>query len=133
MDTIALFHTGQGFQFDIKNEVGYAYKSGLEYGVRPMQSILAALASCSAIDIVTILEKKRIQFTDLSIVVQGEREQHAAPSLWKTIHAEIKMRTAAADEDIEKVIALSIDKYCSVAETLRRAGATINWKFTKIN
>ena len=61
------------------------------------------------------------------IVIDGEREDGKEPALWKTIHIVFKFKGSMTKEKAEKACALSIDKYCSVAATLRAAGAGITW------
>ena len=100
---------------------------GQNFGVRPMQSLLMALGSCSGIDIVSILKKQKQSFTSFRIIIEGEREDVKPISLWKIINVVFEF-TGEVDEDkARKACALSIEKYCSVAETLRRAGADIHW------
>ena len=100
---------------------------GKNFGVRPMQSLLMALGSCSGIDIVSILKKQKQSFTSFRIIIEGEREDVKPISLWKIINVVFEF-TGEVDEDkARKACALSIEKYCSVAETLRRAGADIHW------
>ena len=100
---------------------------GTEAGFRPMQTLLAALGGCSGIDIVSILKKQRQEIDTFSIEVQGERETGREPSLWKSITVNFSLSGKLEEEKVRKACALSMEKYCSVAETLRRAGASINW------
>ena len=100
---------------------------GTEAGFRPMQTLLAALGGCSGIDIVSILKKQRQEIDTFSIEVQGEREKGQEPSLWKSITVNFSLSGKLEEEKVRKACALSMEKYCSVAETLRRAGASINW------
>jgi putative redox protein len=102
-------------------------------GMRPMQTVLAALCGCSGVDVVSILKKQRQTYTSLKIFVDGEREQGKEPSLWKDVR--VRFELTGNDLDPGKVVRaaeLSITKYCSVAETLRRAGATITFT-VKVN
>lgn len=101
---------------------------GSDFGVRPMQSLLMGLGACSAIDIVSILKKQRQDLKGFKIVIDGEREDAKPISLWKTVHMVIKLSGPIDEEKARKACALSIEKYCSVAETLRRAGASITWE-----
>lgn len=114
--------TGNQMQSDIPVEQG-----GLGKGMRPMQTILAALCGCSAVDVCSILKKKRQQLETLKIEVDGDREQGKEPSLWTAVslifYITGKVDAAAGYRAVE----LSITKYCSVAETLRRAGAKISF------
>lgn len=96
-------------------------------GLRPMQTVLAALCGCSGVDIVSILKKQRQQYTSLKISVDGEREHGKEPSLWKTVHVTFKLTGEVEPGKALRAAELSITKYCSVAETLRRAGATITY------
>ena len=113
---------GHIIPFDSSSETG-----GMDSGIRPMQGLLMSLGACSAIDIISILKKQKQQITDFKIIIEGEREQGKLPSLWKNIHVQFQL---TGNIDLEKAIkacTLSIEKYCSVAETLRRAGAEIVW------
>lgn len=90
-------------------------------GVRPMQLLLMAAASCSSIDIVMILNKMRVEFDDLKVEVEGESEQMDGYSRWKTIH--LKFVIIGKDVSVkkaEKAAKMSIEKYCSVTKTLEK-------------
>jgi putative redox protein len=100
---------------------------GKNSGVRPMQSLLMALGSCSGIDIVSILKKQKQRLDALKMTIEGEREAGKEPSLWKTIHVLFEFSGDIDPDKAKRACQLSIEKYCSVAETLRRAGAEINW------
>jgi|SRR5215213_2285758 len=105
---------------------------GNNFGIRPMQSLLFALGSCSGIDIIAILKKQKQTISSFKIRVEGEREDARPLSLWKTINLVFEFNVDVDEEKAKKACSLSIEKYCSVAETLRRAGAQINWS-TQIN
>lgn len=59
------------------------------------------------------------------MVVKGEREQGKEPALWKNIDVTFIIDAEITQEKAERAVQLSLEKYCSVAETLRLAGATI--------
>ena len=107
-------------------------EGGKGAGFGPMQSLLAAFGGCSAIDIVSILKKQRQELRDLKITVTGEREAGAVPSLYKEIHAHFKLYGKVDSDKAEKAVSLSVDKYCSVAMTLRKAGAAVTHSFEVI-
>ena len=114
--------TGNTMQIDIPAEEG-----GTGKGMRPMQSLLAALIGCSSVDVVSILKKQRQEIQALRMEVDGERLPEKDFKLWRTI-----LLTIILEGDIDPLKAyraadLSINKYCSVAETLRRAGAAISF------
>jgi putative redox protein len=98
-------------------------------GFGPMQSLLAAFGGCSTIDVVSILKKQRQTLNDIKITITAEREAGAVPSLYKAVHAHFTLIGEIEKDKAEKAISLSVDKYCSVAETLRRAGAVITHSF----
>lgn len=90
-----------------------------EAGIRPMQMVLAALAGCSGVDVVNILKKKRVDFSDVEIHVQGERaDRH--PKVYTKIEVTYHIFGKNIKErDVEQAIELSENKYCSVSAMLR--------------
>jgi putative redox protein len=102
-------------------------QGGKGEGLRPMQTVLAALCGCSGVDVVSILKKQRQSYTSLRIAVDGEREQGKEPSLWQTVHVLFELTGEVEPAKAFRAAELSITKYCSVAETLRRAGAVITF------
>ncbi|MDQ7820347.1 MAG: OsmC family protein [Armatimonadota bacterium] len=89
----------------------------------PMETVLAALAGCSGIDVVSILQKMRAPLAGLRIDVAGER----APEPPRVFTA-IRMRYTAwgpglDPEAVRRAVALSLDRYCSVAAMLRATAA----------
>ena len=115
--------TGNSMMIDIPISEG-----GTGKGMRPMQTLLAAFCGCSAVDIVSILKKQKQEITDLQILVDGEREPGKEPSLWQTVDLFFKLKGKIDGAKAYRAVQLSVDKYCSVAETLRRAGTTISFK-----
>lgn len=105
-------------------------QGGQGKGFRPMQTMLAALCGCSGVDIVSILKKQRQPIESLAIRVDGEREKEKEPALWETIHIQFIITGAIDPEKAKRAATLSVEKYCSVAETLRRAGAVITFSVT---
>jgi putative redox protein len=97
-------------------------------GLRPMQTVLAALCGCSAVDVISILKKQRQPLSDLLIKVDGERQKGVEPALWEKIHLMFQITGDVDPAKASRAVQLSIEKYCSVAETLRRAGASISWE-----
>ncbi len=97
-------------------------------GFRPMQTMLSALCGCSAVDVVSILKKQRQPLEGLLIKVDGERQHGVEPSLWEKVHLLFELKGDIDPGKASRAVELSISKYCSVAETLRRAGASITWE-----
>jgi putative redox protein len=102
-------------------------QGGKGEGLRPMQTVLAALCGCSGVDMVSILKKQRQNHTGIKIFVDGEREVGKDPSLWKEIRVRFELTGEVEPSKAYRAAELSITKYCSVAETLRRAGADITF------
>jgi putative redox protein len=113
---------GNSMITDIPAEQGGAGK-----GIRPMQSLLAALLGCSSVDIVSILKKQKQDITHFRMEADGDREPGKEPSLWKTIRLTFYLSGQIDPAKAYRATVLSMDKYCSVAETLRRAGADISF------
>ena len=84
----------------------------------PMELVLMGLATCSGLDVVVILEKRRVQLDDFEIKVSAERaEKH--PKVYTKIHLKyIFTSPDLKEKDAEKAIHLSHDKYCSVSAML---------------
>jgi putative redox protein len=101
---------------------------GTNFGVRPMQMLLMGLGGCSGIDIVNILKKQRQHITGFSMKIEGEREAGKEPSLWKDVTIVFELKGDIDPDKARRACELSMDKYCSVAETLRRAGGELKWE-----
>lgn len=84
----------------------------------PVDTLLAAVASCSGVDIVEILAKRRTPVERFAITVTAERRP-TPPR--RVVRMEIEYRIDGAGieaEHAERAIALSFEKYCSVAASL---------------
>jgi putative redox protein len=134
MARIHLKQIDQDYQFVTTDEAGQQItmdipvdQGGHGKGVRPMQALLSALGGCSAVDIVMILKKQKETIENFEMIIDGERQVGKEPALWETIHIVFKLKGSMTQERAEKACTLSIDKYCSVAATLRAAGAVITW------
>lgn len=101
---------------------------GVNFGVRPMQMLLMGLGGCSGIDIVSILKKQRQEVLGFKMKISGEREQGKEPSLWQNVHLVFELQGSIDLDKAKRACELSMDKYCSVAETIRRAGGNITWE-----
>lgn len=113
---------GHSLFIDITVEQG-----GKGEGLRPMQTVLAALCGCSGVDVVSILKKQRQSYTSFKIFIDGEREEGKEPSLWKDVRVRFELTGDVEPSKAFRAAELSVTKYCSVAETLRRAGAKITF------
>lgn len=105
---------------------------GHDKGFRPMQMLLAAMGGCSAVDVVTILRKQRIELQDIKITITGEREMGMVPSLYTEVHAHFKLFGNIDVDKAERAVSLSVGKYCSVAKTLEKS-AKVTYSVEVIN
>jgi putative redox protein len=101
---------------------------GDNYGVRPMQMLLMGLGGCSGIDIVSILKKQRQTVKGFRMLIDGEREKDKEPSLWENIKIIFELKGDIDPEKARRACELSVEKYCSVAATLIKAGCKIKWE-----
>ena len=114
---------GHTLKMDTSPETG-----GVNFGVRPMQVLLMGLGGCSGIDIVMILKKQRQQVDNFSMKIEAERQDGKEPSLWKEAKIIFTLKGKIDEEKAQRACELSMNKYCSVAETLRLGGTILTWE-----
>jgi len=98
------------------------------HGPAPMELLLHAIASCSGMDIVFILQKKRKKLEAFSVIVEGERaETH--PKIFTKVKIHYKFQgDELTDKEVEQAISLSMDKYCS-AVAMITPKAEVTWDY----
>ncbi|GGB15970.1 OsmC family protein [Puia dinghuensis] len=135
MTRIELDRVSGDFGFEAKDAFGHTVRldsspetGGANFGVRPMQLLLMGLGGCSGIDIVSILNKQRQAVEDFHMTIEGEREKGKEPTLWETVHIHFALKGDIDPDKAKKACELSMDKYCSVAATLREARCIITWQ-----
>jgi putative redox protein len=85
----------------------------------PMELLLLALGSCTGVDVMSILRKKRQDVLDYKIEVSGERrDEHPRSFKRLEVHHIVTGRNIS-EHSVAQAIELSETKYCSVAATLR--------------
>jgi putative redox protein len=85
----------------------------------PMEMVLLALGGCTAMDVLSILKKKRVTLDDIEIVVDGDRAD-THPRVFTAIRLTYHFYGAnLVPGDLEQAVGLSQEKYCSVAGMLR--------------
>jgi putative redox protein len=88
-------------------------------GMKPSDLLLVALAGCSAIDVIGILQKKQQDVKGLEINICGEQDQDP-PWAFRRIEMEYVVKGRAIKEKaVADAIRLSEEKYCSVSATVR--------------
>ena len=100
-------------------------------GMKPSELMLVALCSCSAVDVVDILAKKRLTLTGLDVSASAEQDSDP-PWTFRKIHLIYKLRGKDLNEKaVEQAVSLSEEKYCSVAATIRgKAEITYSFEFS---
>jgi len=85
----------------------------------PMELLLIALGSCTGVDVVSILKKKREDLTEYRVEVSGQRRtEHPRSYERMEVHHVVTGRNLS-ERSVAQAIELSEQKYCSVAATLR--------------
>lgn len=81
----------------------------------PLENVLLSLGGCSSVDVVSILKKTRQQVSDCVVEISGTRVD-TVPKLFSDIHLRFVITgTDVEAKHVERAVALSADKYCSVA------------------
>jgi putative redox protein len=85
----------------------------------PVELLLIALGSCTAVDVISILKKKREIVTGYRVEVQGERRSEHPRHFTRMEVRHIVRGRNISEKGLSQAIELSVTKYCSVAATLR--------------
>jgi putative redox protein len=122
------------YLFEVKNKNGHKFlldnnskTTGKVDGASPMELLLMGVAGCSAIDIISILNKQKINPLSLKMEVNGLRNSGEVPSLFYQIDIIIYLEGDIEKEKVLRAAKLSYDKYCSVSKMLEKT-AKINYK-----
>lgn len=122
---VSLERINEDYLFEVTNSNGHkvlldnkSKSNGIVEGVSPMELLLMGVAGCSAIDIVAILNKQKINPRVLKMEVKGHRHSEVVPSLFYQIDIIIHLEGDFTPEKAKRAAKLSYDKYCSVSKTL---------------
>ena len=85
----------------------------------PMEALLMAVAGCTMVDVVSIMEKKRQPLSEYRIEISGDRREEYPRAFTKMHLKHIVKGENVQAEALAQAIALSDEKYCSVAGTVR--------------
>ena len=118
---------GMGFEADV-NGHAVAMDAGPDFGgagsgPSPKPLLLAALAGCTGMDIVSLLRKMREPLTWFNMLVAAElSDEHPKRYTSFSITFQFKASDGLGQENVQKAVTLSQEKYCGVAAMLRAAG-----------
>ena len=90
------------------------------HGPSPMEVVLMGLCSCTSVDVVEILRKKRQELTGLRVTARAERAE-TAPRVFTRILLTYAVRGKLSRKAVEDAVSLSKNKYCSVSKMLEKA------------
>lgn len=94
----------------------------------PMEIVLQAMGACSAIDIVSIIKKKRKIVTDLEVKLEADRKDDY-PKIFTNIRVKYILTSPDANEnELIRAVELSQEKYCNVSIMLKNAGVNLSWE-----
>lgn len=133
---ITLQRTNQAVRFEGSNAAGNKVVvegspeiGGEGQGMRPMELLLVSLASCSSMDVVSILKKMRQPLEDMRLEVEGRRATDQVPAVFTGIHLRFFLKGDLRPDRVEEALRLSVEKYCSVGRMLdKTAEITYDWK-----
>jgi putative redox protein len=111
-------------EFDGLSESGHTivFDAGAAHanGPTPMEAVLLALCSCTSVDVVSILQKKREPLIGLTVSATAEQAA-APPRVFTRIKLVYLIGGAVSKKAAEDAVALSKNKYCSVSKMLEKA------------
>ncbi len=111
--------TAQHLDYIASNEKGHSIQiNGDGNGVAPMQTLLSAVAACSAVDVEIFLSKMRQNLRNLEIKVTGERAENVTPRPFTSIHIHFILYGDIKESSAKKAVSMAVEKYCSVAKSL---------------
>jgi putative redox protein len=116
---LATMPSGQSVLFDGASED--------KKGPSPKETLLGALGACTAVDVVSILRKKRQDLRSLEISVSGE-DAPGPPQVWTKIEIVYRLTGNLDEQAVRHAIELSETKYCSVAAMLGKT-AKITYRY----
>ncbi len=126
MQFVARGESGHAIVLDAAPEVG-----GRNTGARPMEVLLMGILGCTAMDVISILKKKRQPVQGLKVFAQGERAAEH-PKYYTHIHLEYVAYGDVDPEALARAVQLSQEKYCSAIATVRgKAEVTTSYRVEK--
>ncbi len=94
---------------------------GSDAGIRPKEMLLLSLAGCTASDVASILQKKRVKLDNFEINISAESTE-AHPKVYTKIHLEfVFYGKGIKEKDVDRAIELSETKYCGVTAMLEKS------------
>lgn len=131
--TASARHAGSGLRFTIATGSGHELvvdDGGGDSGPRPAELLLAAQAGCTAMDVASILTKKRQAFDGYTVAVSGEQRDDPHPHVY--VRIDIVHRFVGPDLEVAAVrraIELSATRYCTATAMFSAGPAEIHHRY----
>lgn len=93
----------------------------------PMEVVLMALGGCSSVDIVDIMRKQRQELSHLEVHIKAERVKDFPRVFTKAEMVFTAWGEGLTETGLQRAVALSMEKYCSVAAILRKSGCEVTY------
>ena len=112
-------------KYSVKNGSGNElvvdmYAKEKKENLSPMELLLSAVTTCAAVEVVSMIKKRRRDFKDIKAESSGVRAD-IHPMYYKEIHVKyIIYSTDLKDNEAERFISLALTKYCSVGSSIRK-------------
>src|SRR5512139_2888648 len=87
-------------------------------GPTPMEMVLMGIAGCTAMDVISILIKKRADVTGFQVNITGERAEDHPKHYTKFLVEYVLEGRGLSSKDVERSIELSVTRYCSVINSM---------------
>ena len=91
---------------------------GADTGMRPMEALLCALGSCTAMDVISVLQKKRLDVRAFEVLVNGQRADEHPKRYTQITLTFVVTGHDIAEAAVERAIELSQIKYCGATASL---------------
>ncbi len=109
--------------FKATSESGYSLLVGRAEGnninaIKPMELLLVSLASCSSIDIISILNKQRQIDFSYQVKVDSKRKTDEVPAIFEEITLRYIFKGDVSPKKAKRAVDLSLEKYCSVSKII---------------
>jgi putative redox protein len=108
------------------NAIVFDTDSPYAEGPSPLQAVLMALCSCTSVDVVSILKKKRQPIIGLRVTAKATQAE-TSPRIFTQINLTYVVRGQLSRKAVEDAVSLSKNKYCSVSKMLEKSAA-INYE-----
>lgn len=112
-------------KYSVKNTSGNElvvdmYEKGMKENLSPMELLLSAVTTCAAVEVVSMIKKRRRDFKDIKAESSGVRAD-THPMYYKEINIKyIIYSNDLQDNEADRFISLALNKYCSVGSSIRK-------------